>query len=120
MPPLTAMLLDAFTMDPRGGETLDTARDCGDQPPHGLALVGEAHLIEAARELVVSGYVHVTETRRDTDGDWQTFEVSSPSTDDESLLRYWYRPTATGTAVLRASKDALGHYYDTESDDKSP
>jgi hypothetical protein len=83
MPPLTVMLLDAFTMDPCG-ETLTTARDCGNQPPDGLALVGEDHLVEAARELVVRGLVRVAETRRDASGQWQTVEARRPSTDAQA------------------------------------
>lgn len=116
MPPLRVMLLDAFTMDTRGGETLDTARACGERPPHGLALVGEARLVKAARELVTEGLVHVAEIRRDDDGQWQSVERGQPSTDDENLLRYWYRPTERGHAVLRAHEQALDRYYDTNLD----
>ena len=105
------MLLDAFTLDPRGGETLDTARDCGEQPPHGLLLVGEAHLVEAARKLVLEGLVHVAETCRDAAGEWRNVDLRHPPTDDESLLRYWYRPTEQGHAVLRAHEHALDRYY---------
>ena len=111
MPPLTVMLLDAFLMDGRGGETLDTVRDCGEQAPQGLALVGEAHLVEAARALVRDGLVHVADTRRNAAGDWETIEVDSPATDDGSLLRYWYRPTAEGLALLQANESALDLYY---------
>lgn len=115
MPPLTVMLLDAFTADTRNGETLDTARDCGEQAPRGLALVGEAYLVAAARELVLSRLVDVAETRRDEAGEWRTVDVSSPSTDDDSLLRYWYRPNADGHALLRANEEALDRFYDQKT-----
>ena len=111
MPPLTLMLLDAFAMDPRNGETLDTARDCGESAPHGLALVGEAHLVEAVRSLVREALVEVAEVRRDAQVTWQTVEVRSPTTDEESLLAYWYRPTAAGHAVLEDNRKALDRYY---------
>jgi hypothetical protein len=110
--PLTLVLLDAFTADPHNGETLDTARDCGQDAPHGVALVGEAHLVEAARVLVRDALVEVAEWRRDGRGPWRTVEDDSPATDDDSLLTYWYRPTPAGHALLREHEKALDRYHD--------
>ncbi len=108
MPPLPLMLLDAMMDD---AESLDTVRDCGDAPPHGLALVGERHLIAAARRLVLDGLVEVEETVRDADGGWVRRRVAAPATDDDSLLRHWYRPTERGTAVWRGAEAELDRYH---------
>ncbi len=100
MPPLPLLVLDGL-MD--GEETLDTICDCGEMPPYGLALVGDRHLVEAARSLLRDGLIEVD-------------EAAGPDVDDRVLLRCWYRPTPAGVALWEASAALLDRYYDRPSD----
>ncbi len=94
MPSLTLMVLDSLADD---SETLTTMRDHGEVAPHGLALVGEEHIIAAIRLLLGDGLIEPLEAL---------------GVDDAGLEQAWFRMTPAGWAEFRDAADVLERYWD--------
>jgi hypothetical protein len=108
MPPLPLMVLDGLA---DGMESVGTLRDAGDQAPSGLALVDEQDVVDALRELLGEGLVaawHIAGVRL------ALVPCEEPSTDDESLRRYWFTWTPEGERVWREGGELLGAYWDSQ------
>jgi hypothetical protein len=110
MPPLTLMVLEALAED---AETIYTMRHCGDMAPFGLALVGEAHIRDALRSLLVDGLVEIECEYVIVDGRvYARAMVGQPEVSDRALQRYWFRLTPAGMQGLEAATDELNAYWE--------
>ena len=109
MPPLPLMILDGLVDD---SETIYSLRNCGDLP-QGVALVGEAHILDALRSLLADGLIEV-EHENVVVGRWVGWRrlIGEPGTDDSDLRRYWFRITAAGLRTWEAAGDVLEAYWD--------
>ncbi len=93
MPALALMVLDALAA---AAETIYSMRNCGDMAANGLALVGDAHLLDALRSLLANGLVDVeAEHVSVRGGNSERPMIGRPSTTDSDLQRYWFRMTMT-------------------------
>jgi hypothetical protein len=111
MPPLPLMVLDTMAGDT---ECIYTMLGCGDMVPHGLALVGEAHLLDALRSLLADGLVEVEDEDVIVGDRVHTRRVTSNvPTSDSDLQRYWYRMTPAGEKKLAAAQPVLDAYWET-------
>jgi len=110
MPALPLMVLDTLS---GYTESIYTMRSCGDMVPDGLALVGEAHLLDALRSLLKDGLVEV-EVEDVIVGDRvHTRPVTDDvPTADSDLQRYWFRVTPAGEQKLEAAETVLDAYWD--------
>jgi len=106
MPPLRLMVLDGLADDL---ESVESLRDHGEVPPHGLALVREGEVIAALRELLAEGLVEATEPAGPRG---ELVPCREPETDDERMRRYWFRWTPTGERVWRDGHASLDAYWD--------
>jgi hypothetical protein len=109
MPPLPLMILDAIADD---AETIYTMRNRGEMEPDGIALVGEAHLLDALRSLLADGLVEVETEYVVIDQQLVNRPlVSQPGSSDDDLRRYWFRPTPAGTEAWEAAESELDSYW---------
>ena len=111
MPPLPLMVLDSLADAP---ESVYTMRNCGEMAPYGLALVGEAHLLDAVRSLLSNRLIEV-ESEYVIVGDRLSARrlPGDPGTTDGDLQRYWFRMTAAGETTWEAAGEVLTRYADS-------
>jgi hypothetical protein len=109
MPPLPLMVLDSLADGP---ENIYSMRNCGDMAANGVALVGEAHLLDALRSLLADGLVQV-EYEHVVVGDrvGERPLIGEPGTTDDDLRRYWFSMTPRGRETWAAA-DVLDTYWD--------
>lgn len=105
MPPLSLMVLDGLADDM---ESVESLRDHGEVAPYGLALVREAEVVAAVRELLKGGLIEAWRVSSDP---VELVPAASPATDDASLRAYWFRWTPDGERVWREGHDLLDAYY---------
>jgi hypothetical protein len=125
MPPLPLMILDALADGP---ENIYAMRNCGEMTAHGVALVGEAHLLDALRSLLSDGLITVEhEHAVVADRVGVRALAGKPGTSDHDLRRYWFSMTPTGREAWEAAADVLDAYWDahpleprTDIDDTAP
>jgi hypothetical protein len=110
MPPLRLMILDALA---HGAETIYTMRSCSYFEPDGLALVGEAHILDELRSLLADGLVEVDSEYVIVDRRVVSQRPDQPGTSDDDLRRYWFRPTVAGTSVWEIGSSELDSYWGT-------
>src|SRR3954447_15710062 len=92
MPPLRLVMLDVLADGP---ETIYSIRNCGEMVPDGLALVGEAHLLDALRSLMDEDLIEIEAEYVVSDGRIVARRVvGEPGVADEDLRRYWFCMTA--------------------------
>lgn len=108
MPPVWLMVLESLVDD---GETIVTMRLQRDHEPHGIALVGESHILEALRFAIARGYVEVREWRQVDAEHRPEAVIPSPQTDDDSLRRYWYYLAPAGRAAFEEADEMLDRYW---------
>jgi hypothetical protein len=108
--PLELVVLDSLADDV---ETIYTMRNCGAIEPHGLALVGEAHIREALRRLLAEGLIEVATEYAIVDRQIRNHPIEGePLTGDDDLRHYWFGLTPAGRAALEAGGDELDLFYD--------
>ena len=90
MPPLTLMVLDGLADDVESARTL---RHHGEVAPDLLARADEQDVIQALRTLLDDGLIAAYDLHESGDG---LVLVAQPSTDDDSLRRYWFEWTPAG------------------------
>ncbi len=113
MPPLPLMVLDALADD---SENIYSMRNCGDMAADGLALVGDAHVLDALRSLLADGLIEVDYEHVVVAGRVGTRPlVGEPRTTDDDLRRYWFHMTPTGRTTWDAAADVLEAYGDAHS-----
>jgi|SRR5215207_5712552 len=108
MPPLPLMVLDGLA---DGIETVGSLRDHGEVAPDGLALVDEQDILDALRVLLADGLVQACQLNEPS---FKLVPLLRPSTDDASLLRYWFQWTPAGERVWREGHEVLEAYWDAQ------
>jgi hypothetical protein len=105
------MVLDSLA---DASETIYTMRSCGEMAPYGLALVGEAHLLDALRSLLTDRLVEAeSEHVVADDRVGERPLAGKPATEDSDLRRYWFRMTPAGLKAWKDAADVLDVYWDT-------
>ena len=105
-PPLSLLVLDGLADDL---ESVGTLRDHGEVEPYGLALVDEAAVVGALRDLLSEGLVEAWEVAGEP---MRLVRCAAPSSDDESLRRYWFKWTPNGQRTWRQGQGTLDAYWE--------